>query len=127
MGDFPNKETQFEKGECGNPNGRPKGTRNRSTIIREFLNRDIEWEDIDGKPKKLQVIEAMTAEQIKKAIKNGDTSAFNAVLNHGYGNPEQELKHSGVDGEPITAVVWRIDGTDHRPSSESGDSVEGSK
>ena len=33
----PPKETQFIKGKIGNPNGRPKGTRNRSTIVREWL------------------------------------------------------------------------------------------
>ena len=27
----------FQKGESGNPNGRPKGSRNRSTIVRQWL------------------------------------------------------------------------------------------
>ena len=27
----------FEQGESGNPNGRPKGSRNRSTIARRWL------------------------------------------------------------------------------------------
>ena len=27
----------FKKGESGNPAGKPKGTRNRSTIVREWM------------------------------------------------------------------------------------------
>ena len=27
----------FQKGESGNPNGRPKGSRNRATIVRQWL------------------------------------------------------------------------------------------
>lgn len=34
MGEFPNTETQFKKGE----GGRPKGARNRSTIYRELMD-----------------------------------------------------------------------------------------
>ncbi len=38
MGEFPNKLQQWEKGKSGNPGGRPKGSKNRSTIVRKWLN-----------------------------------------------------------------------------------------
>ena len=36
-------KTQFPKGHSGNPNGRPQGTRNKSTMLVQFLlERDLE-------------------------------------------------------------------------------------
>jgi len=40
---IPNEHlNQFKEGESGNPNGRPKGSRNLSTILKEMLEEDVE-------------------------------------------------------------------------------------
>lgn len=36
-GGNPQNLTHFKKGESGNPNGRPKGIRDRSTIVKYWL------------------------------------------------------------------------------------------
>ena len=36
----------YEKGECGNPDGRPKGAKNKRTLIRDALNKVYD----DGEP-----------------------------------------------------------------------------
>jgi Family of unknown function (DUF5681) len=56
---------QFEPGRSGNPNGRPKGSRNRITRALEEL--------IDGKA------EALVAKAIEKGL-NGDSSMLRALL-----------------------------------------------
>jgi hypothetical protein len=66
----------YKKGESGNPNGRPKGSRNRSTIIRELL-------ELNENELKMHLA------QIKKAIDSQDTNAYKAILDSAYGAPKQ--------------------------------------
>ena len=64
------------KGEIRNPNGRPKGSRNRSTIVREML----EALHASGRPN----VDAMTAAIVNKAL-NGDVMAWDKLMDSGYG------------------------------------------
>ncbi len=76
----------FKKGQSGNPNGRPKGAKNRSTIIKEILGLMVKKVDADGKPvwqsKEYLMVEAL----VNKAIDKGDVNAFNTIYNNLYGN-----------------------------------------
>jgi hypothetical protein len=83
----------FEKGKSGNPNGRPKGSKNRSTIIKELLAQE------DNEHKIHQA-------QINKA-KEGDTSAYKAVLDSAYGMPTQQVDlDANVRSEDVTPIMW---------------------
>jgi hypothetical protein len=68
----------FKAGQSGNPNGRPKGKRNRSTILKELL---------DMNDQELRMHQA----QIEKAIELKDTNAYKAVLDSAYGAPVQQI------------------------------------
>lgn len=57
--------------------GKPKGTRNRQTIVREALEAIMAGTD-------QTVVDAITAAAIAKAM-TGDIQAFNALLDSGYG------------------------------------------
>ena len=76
----------FKKGQSGNPKGRPKGSKNRSTIIKEILSLMVKKVDTDGKAewqsKEYLMVEAL----VNKAIDKGDVNAFNAIYNNLYGN-----------------------------------------
>jgi hypothetical protein len=92
---MPNKENiqkhEFKKGESGNPFGRPKGSRNRSTILKELL-------DLDDNEYK------MHKAQIEKAIHLKDTNAYKAVLDSAYGAPVQQIEQTqtNVDLSELT-------------------------
>ncbi len=90
MGDFPNKLQQWEKGKSGNPNGRPKGSKNRATIVRKWLDAFVKGLDLQGNEVDMTAEDKITLEQIKKAF-TGDTTAYNALMNSGYGQPKQEI------------------------------------
>ena len=74
----------FKKGEIANPTGRPKGKRNRSTILRELL-------DLNENELKMHLA------QINKAIIKEDTNAYKAVLDSAYGAPVQQIEQTNTE------------------------------
>lgn len=77
-GGNPPKHTQFRKGISGNPKGRPKGSKNLSTLIMEAA-RDQVTATIDGKPRKISKIQATTMQLATKAA-GGDQAAIGRLL-----------------------------------------------
>lgn len=75
----------FPKGNNANPNGRPKGSRNRSTIAKQWLEVTQNIKNpITGKEEKLEQQDIMTLALIKKA-RNGDVSAYKELMDSAYG------------------------------------------
>jgi hypothetical protein len=91
MGDFPNKATQFTSENQPEGRGRPKGSLSVKTTLKQLLAQEIDWKDLEGKPARLQALDAMIGEQIRKAVKDGDTSAFTAIIDRLEGKPKQEI------------------------------------
>ena len=100
------KNTQFKPGQSGNPDGKPKGSKHLSTIIRDVIG-DIDWSKTTLKNK---------AELNEKYGKNGwkalvyvahtkamtgDIQAMKWLAENGYG------KHVDItsNGEAIGAVI----------------------
>ncbi len=96
---IPNEEKgQFKKGQSGNPNGRPKGSRNRSTIVREWLEcSESVTNPITGEKETLQQSDIITLALIKKARK-GDVNAFKELMDSGFGKSTQTIEHTGSSG-----------------------------
>jgi hypothetical protein len=90
---IPPKAAQFTKGESGNPNGRPKGTRNRSTIARQWLevNQNLK-NPLTGQSESMSQEDLMTLALIKKA-RDGDVAAYKALMDSGYGAPVQQVEN----------------------------------
>jgi hypothetical protein len=69
----PPKQHQFKPGQSGNPRGRPKGSKNTSTIIDEILNRKVRIRTERG-VRKITVHEAMLTGIADQGLK-GDTKS----------------------------------------------------
>lgn len=73
MNDNPRLENlrPFEPGQSGNPNGRPKGTKNLKTMLTELLSS----QDPDGEWSK-----SVGGQLIRKAFKDGDMRALQEII-----------------------------------------------
>jgi hypothetical protein len=87
----------FDKGESGNPNGRPKGSKNRSTIARHWLqvNQNLK-NPLTGENETMSQEDLMTLALIKKA-REGDVNAYKALMDSGYGAPVQQIEQTNTD------------------------------
>ena len=84
----------YKKGQSGNPNGRKKGSKNRSTIARHWLDANQNWKNpITGEEETMSQEDAMTLALIKKA-REGDVTAYKALMDSGYGSPLQQIEQN---------------------------------
>jgi hypothetical protein len=84
MANEENLKPAWGKGQSGNPKGKPKGARNRSTILKELL-------DLDDNELRMHLA------QINKAIVKEDTNAYKAVLDSAYGAPIQQIEQTSME------------------------------
>lgn len=98
---FPNPDTQFEKGQSGNPNGRPK-LPDISEALGKVLN-----EEKDG----LKALDAVLTALRNKAIK-GDVRAIQELLDRAYGKSKQTMEVNGdLTTEATVTIVNKQSGS----------------
>ena len=91
MADKLDNLTPFPPGNNANPNGRPKGSKNRSTIARKWLEVMQDTKNpITGELEKLSQEDLITLAMIHKARK-GDVGAYNQLMDSGFGMPTQQI------------------------------------
>lgn len=87
----------FKKGEVSNPNGRPKGSKNKSTIARKWLElHEKAVNEITGIEEVLSQEDLMTLAMIKRA-KKGDVKAYKELMNSAFGE-DKNINHTGNIG-----------------------------
>ena len=90
-------EPRWQKGESGNPNGRPKGSKNRSTIARKWLEVNQSLKNpLTGESETMSQEDLMTLALIKKA-REGDVAAYKALMDSGYGAPLQQIEQTNIE------------------------------
>jgi hypothetical protein len=92
----PPKRNRFKPGHSGNPNGRPKGTRNFKTDVKSTLNTPVKLTR-DGKSHRLSTQAAMLLRLREKAL-GGDSRALDRLISLAQTYNDEEL--AAVGGLP---------------------------
>lgn len=74
----PPVHSRYKPGQSGNPKGRPRGRKNKNTILQEFLSQKITVRQ-GGKPFKMSKLSAMLLTLVNKAL-SGDLRSISALL-----------------------------------------------
>jgi|GEM_PF-1549011 len=90
---------RFAPGESGNPNGRPAGSKNLSTILREMLQQIAPEAVIDARfvkefckgKKQITVADALAARLLMAAIVEGEGWAIREIGDRTEGKPAQKI------------------------------------
>ena len=102
----PPAATQFKLGQSGNPKGRPKGSKNLSTIVREVTEQKVTLRTANGS-RKIPAIEALLRRLMDQAMK-GDHRAAAHILTI-YRANVAERPESQVTGQPRVAELSNTD------------------
>jgi hypothetical protein len=87
----------FKPGQSGNPNGRPKGTLNRSTIFKRWGELEINTVNpITGKKEKLSIDDTLALNLIK-AGQEGNVQAIKEYLDCRFGKIKDSIELEQVD------------------------------
>lgn len=88
----PNLAPPWEPGQSGNPSGRPPGSKNISTYLKEFLDVEIEIDENPIIKKKFaSVAQAIAASMIKKCL-SGDNQMIMHVIDRLEGKPRENVR-----------------------------------
>ncbi len=93
----PPKETQFKKGQSGNPRGRPKGSKNSATVAHAVLNEKITIHE-NGRQKVITKREALVKQLVNRSLQ-GDLGFLRLVVTHILPAVDAVMAEGGRDGE----------------------------
>ena len=87
---MPNPENIIppKKGEVRNPKGKPKGTKNKSTIFKEMLASKLNGD---------LTVEQELVTKLYEAMQSGDLKAIDLILNGAYGKDKQVVDNTNVN------------------------------
>jgi hypothetical protein len=77
----PPAHTRWQKGQSGNMQGRPKGSRNTYSLLNMIANKEVKVTQPDGKTIKISKKSAALMQAVNQAMK-GDLNALRALLPH---------------------------------------------
>jgi hypothetical protein len=106
----PPKQTQFKKGQSGNPKGRPKKRSKTEFDLDKIIDRSMVV-TVNGEPRAMQPKEVELRLLVEKALKKQDLAAIDYLLDlfskHKAIEPPQEKPRNGVVQLP-SHVPWPV-------------------
>jgi hypothetical protein len=109
----PPRATRFKPGQSGNPKGRPRGSKNESTILKELLNEKLSLRQPNGRIKKIPALEGVHRKQLELALR-GEVKSAVFVLNRYAALVSGELQIEELsedDRAVLDAFARRLQGT----------------
>lgn len=102
---------KFKKGQSGNPAGRPKGSKNRSTIVKKWLESSERFKNpITGEYEELTQEDIGTLALIKK-MRSGDVRAYKELMDSLYGTAKDTIdinaNTTGIDFDELMEAMRR--------------------
>lgn len=96
---------KFPPGQSGNPAGRPVGSKNLSTILRDMLEEEIEVsvDQATGRKERRKFSELIIRKLIKRAS-DGDPRAIKEIFDRIEGRAKQSVDVT-TDGKPLNDEV----------------------
>ena len=89
----PPKATRFKPERSGNPKGRPRGRRNKRSVIRGVIDRKVTLRK-NGKTRRVSVFEALVESLVAKALKgsiNDQLKLIQLIDKYAPSNPEKHV------------------------------------
>ncbi len=96
-------------GEVRNPNGRPKGSKNRATVLKSLLKIKIKQKNPlkDGKEESMTVEQVIELALIKKGMQ-GDVRAITLISEKMYGKIPLDINLGGQEDRPLRVEEKKI-------------------
>src|SRR5689334_9559598 len=85
----------FKKGQSGNPNGRPEGARNRSTVLRALLETVCDFTNPITLRKESADLETQIMIALAARARRGDVTAIKEIQDTVYGKVSDKSELSG--------------------------------
>lgn len=107
----PPKHGQFQKGQSGNPRGRPKGVANLATSLERAMNERVFITE-NGQRKQISKLDAAVKQVVNKAT-SGDARAFQQIVSlarlvGGTDRAVPEALNSQADQQVLQQIVARF-------------------
>lgn len=112
----------FPKGQSGNPNGRPEGTKNRSTVLKELLEMVSEFTNPLTLTKQTADLETQVLIALVAKARRGDVTAIREILDTAYGKVTDKQELSGaVDVNMLSVDEFKKRAEERRKQVEALD------
>ena len=98
----PPRHTRFKKGQSGNPQGRPKGSKNLPTLLSEALNESVVVAE-NGRRRKITMRQAIIKQLVKRSA-TADLRAMKILL-----DMVRDLESQTEPASPETAEFSETD------------------
>lgn len=100
----PPKESRFKKGQSGNPKGRPKGSRNFATDVKDVLASQVAVKE--GERKTMVSTQKAALKRLKEKALNGDARALDRLL--ALAQTHMTDSELGSNAQPMTVTDREI-------------------